>query len=53
MNYLDASQFKLKHVFGGGFDKNSRKELCTCLHLICRETVYAQFNNAVQQLACY
>ena len=37
--YLDTSQFKLKHVARGWFDKNSRKQLRTGFHLINSETL--------------
>lgn len=36
--YLDTSKLELKHVAGGGLDKDSRKQLCVGFYLVSVET---------------
>lgn len=37
--YLDTSKLKLKHVAGGGLDKDGGKQFCAGFHLVCVETI--------------
>lgn len=36
--YLDTSELELKHMTGGGLDKDSRKQPCVGFHLVGVET---------------